>query len=312
MASSSWRNRLRTLGTYEERIADVEYKDVQSQKELVGAEGSLRNPRLSGLRELWARREVLLNLVLRDLEVKYKGSFIGIFWSLLSPFMMLVIYTIVFRYVIGIGVKNFPIFFMCGFLPWVFLSNSVVGAAPSVVNNPNLVRKVYMPRAIIPLSAMVACLVEFLMTLIILLLALPFFGHVPGTRALLLPVVVLLQAVFVGGLALLFSAGTVHFRDIKHLLDILLIVWFWLTPIVYPLDRVASLKLPSASFTGIVSVLIRYNPMSVFVSAYRALLLQNTLPTFTILGLMLFYTVCSALLGWALFSRSSARFAEVV
>ena len=264
------------------------------------------------LSELYTRREVLLNLVMRDLEVKYKGSLIGIFWSLLNPLMMLLIYTVVFRYVIGMNVRNFPIFFLCGFLPWVFLSNSVTMAAPCIVNNPNLVRKVYMPRAIIPLSAMVACLVEFAMTLVILLLALPFFGQAPGLSALLLPPVVLIQAVFVAGLALIFSASTVHFRDIKHLLDVLLIVWFWLTPIVYPLSKVESLDLPWPVLNSLVIGLINHNPMSVFVSVYRAVLLQNTLPPMATVVLMLIYAVGSAAIGWLLFTRSSARFAEAV
>ena len=151
-----------------------------------------------------------------------------------------------------------------------------------------------------------------MMTLVILLLALPFFGHAPGAWALLLPVAVFLQAVFVGGLALLFSASTVHFRDIKHLLDILLIVWFWLTPIVYPLDRVASLKLPSAALTIFVSGLIRYNPMSVFVTTYRVLLLENGFPPVSTVAFVLLYAFASAAIGWGLFSRSSGRFAEVV
>jgi len=272
----------------------------------------LQIPLFRGLKELYTRREVLLNLVMRDLEVKYKGSVIGIFWSLLNPVMMLLIYTVVFRYVIGMNVKNFPIFFMCGFLPWVFLSNSVTMAAPSVVNNPNLVRKVYMPRAIIPLSAMAACLVEFVMTLVILLLALPLFGHAPGLAAFLLPLIVIAQAVFVGGLALLFSASTVHFRDIKHLLDVLLIVWFWLTPIIYPLSKVQSLDLPWPLLNSIVAGLISYNPMSVFVSVYRAVLLQNSLPPATTIAMLLIYAFGAAAIGWILFSRSSARFAEVV
>ncbi|MBN1594228.1 MAG: ABC transporter permease [Candidatus Coatesbacteria bacterium] len=258
------------------------------------------------------RREILLNLVMRDLEVKYKGSLIGIFWSLLNPVMMLLIYTVVFRYVIGMNVRNFPIFFMCGFLPWIFLSNSVTMAAPSVVNNPNLVRKVYMPRAIIPLSAMVACLVEFLMTLVILLLALPFFGHAPGPKAFLLPLIVILQAVFVGGLALLFSASTVHFRDVKHLLDILLIVWFWLTPIVYPLSKVKSLDLPWSPLNRWVAGLINYNPMSVFISGYRSVLLDDPITFSATIPMMLIYAFGAALIGWVVFVRSSARFAEVV
>ena len=272
----------------------------------------LRFPTYRDLKELWVRREVLLNLVMRDLEVKYKGSVIGIFWSLLNPLMMLLIYTIVFRYVIGMNVKNFPVFFMCGFLPWIFLSNSVTMAAPSVINNPNLVRKVYMPKAIIPLSAMAACLVEFVMTLVILLLALPLFGRAPGHWAFLLPLVVLAQAIFVGGLALLFSASTVHFRDVKHLLDILLIVWFWLTPIVYPMSKVASLKLPWTPLGNVVVWLISYNPMSVFVCAYRAVLLQNAIPSGLTIALAVIYTFGSAAAGWLLFARSSARFAEVV
>jgi len=272
----------------------------------------LRIPLSRGLRELYTRREILLNLVMRDLEVKYKGSVIGIFWSLLNPILMLLIYTVVFRYVIGMNVKNFPIFFMCGFLPWIFLSNSVTMATPSVVNNPNLVRKVYMPRAIIPLSAMMACLVEFVMTLVILLLALPLFGHAPSLKALLLPLIVILQAVFVAGLALLFSASTVHFRDIKHLLDVLLIVWFWLTPIVYPLSKVESLDLPWPLLSRVVAGLINYNPMSVFVSAYRAILLQNALPSLTTIAMILIYAFGAAIIGWVIFARSSARFAEVV
>jgi len=268
--------------------------------------------RVGSIRELFSRRDVLFNLVMRDLEVKYKGSVIGIFWSLLNPLVMLVIYTIVFRFIVRIGVRDFPIFFMCGFLPWNFLCASVVSAAPSIINSPNLVRKVYMPRAIIPLSAMVACLVEFVLTVVLLMVALPFFGYGLGASSLMLPVVILLQAVMVGGLCLFFSASCVHFRDVKHLLEILLIVWFWLTPIVYPLDRVASMSFGSVWLSKALGGVIRFNPMSVFVGCYRSVLLKGAMPSGLDFALMFFLALAIGGVGWAVFSRASLRFAEVV
>lgn len=254
------------------------------------------------LKEIFKFKNLVYNLVSRDLKVKYKGSILGFFWSLLNPLIMLIVYTVAFKYIIRIRVENFPLFFLCGFLPWIFLSLSLSMAVSSIKDNANLVKKVYFPREILPLSIVLSNLVQFLLTFVILIPALLLFKIKLGFPLLFLPLIILFQLAFTLGLAFILAALNVFFSDVRHLLEIFLQIWFWLTPIIYPVSFVPE------RFQS----LYRLNPAVLFVESYRNSLLYNEgLSLLNLLSLFLLGIVF-LLLGQLIFSSYNRKFAEEI
>ena len=254
------------------------------------------------LKEILKFKNLVYNLVSRDLKVKYKGSILGFFWSLLNPLIMLIVYTVAFKYIIRIRVENFPLFFLCGFLPWTFLSLSLSMAVSSIKDNANLVKKVYFPREILPLSMVLSNLVQFLLTFVILIPALLLFNIKLGFPLLFLPFIILFQLAFTLGLSLMLAALNVFFSDVRHLLEIFLQIWFWLTPIIYPVSLVPE------RFQS----LYRLNPAVLFVESYRNSLLYNTGLSLSSLIILFLLGIIFFLLGQLIFSRYNRRFAEEI
>lgn len=260
--------------------------------------------------ELYQYRELLRNLVLRDLKVRYKNSVLGVLWSLLNPLLMTLVFTIVFTLMIPSDIPNYPVFFLCGFLPWSFLAASLGGATGSIVNNSNLIKKVYFPREILPLAEVFSNLVNFLLALVVLF-GMIFVTPVRLTAAvLMLPLIIFTQFMFVAGLALALSTANVFYRDTQHILQVVLQAWFFLTPIFYPITILPK----SAEILGLtVDIQLwarRLNPMASLVASYQDVLYYGQ-PT----GLDFFlrtFVSCLAVLvfGYFLFCRFSALFGE--
>ncbi len=262
-----------------------------------------------GLKDFLLYRELTRNLVIRDLKIKYKGSAIGFLWSLLNPLLMLIVYTFAFDYVLRIreigGVTNFPLFFMCAFLPWAFFSQSLSMSVSSLVDNANLIKKIYFPREILPISIVLSNLVNFLLTFFILFPALFFWKVQLSWVLVLLPATILLHTLFTIGLSLMLASLYVFFRDIKHLLEVFLTIWFWLTPIVYPMRLVEQLP-------PFFERLYLLNPMTVFTEIYRDLLLYGQMPNIQAMTKVVLFTIFSLSFGILVFSTHSPRLAENV
>jgi ABC-2 type transport system permease protein len=185
-------------------------------------------------REVWRYRELLANLVRKELKVKYKNSALGFVWSLLNPALYLVVFYVVFQLVLKAGIPNFAIFLLAGLLPWNLFSTSLGGACQSIVGNASLVGKVWFPREILPLAAVGAALVHFFLQASVLVAALVVFRYAPDPAYIpvaLLALVVLVVLAAALGIGL--SALNVPMRDTSHLLELALLAWFWVTPIVY-------------------------------------------------------------------------------
>ena len=220
-------------------------------------------------RDVWAYRELLGNLVRKELKVKYKNSALGFVWSLLNPLLYLVVFYVVFTYFLPAGVPKFPIFLLAGLLPWNLFSNGLGGGAGSIVGNSSLVNKVYFPREILPLSTVGANLVHFFLQAIVLLLALVVAqrGVDPGYVWLAVPALLVL-VLLASALAIFLSCINVYARDTQHLLELILLAWFWMTPIVYQWGLPAK-KLEEAGWS---SSLLLLNPMtSIVIALQRAL-----------------------------------------
>jgi ABC-2 type transport system permease protein len=188
------------------------------------------------------RFELLAELVRKDLMVKYKNSALGFVWSLANPLLYLAVFTLVFNVFLRGGVDNFAVLFMAGFLVWNFFNLSTLTATGAVVGNANLVRKVRFPRIVLPLSAVGFGGVHFLLQLAVLFAALTvLYRDAFGPQLALLPPALAVAVTFTVGMSLLASALNVRYRDVEHLLEIALLAWFWLTPIVYPVTVVRDL-----------------------------------------------------------------------
>ena len=185
------------------------------------------------------RLELLTELVRKDLKVKYKNSALGFIWSLANPLLYLAVFTLVFDKLLKNGIEAFPVLFMSGFLVWNFFNLATLSGTGSVVGNANLVRKVRFPRVVLPLSSVGFAGVHFVLQLGVLLIVLAlFYRDAFGPQLVLLVPALAVVLVFATAMALLASALNVRYRDVEHLLEVILLAWFWLTPIVYPVTYV--------------------------------------------------------------------------
>ncbi len=191
--------------------------------------------------DVWRYRELLGNLMRKELKVKYKNSVLGFVWSLLNPALYLVVFYFVFQIVLGAGIPYFAIFFLAGLLPWNLFSTALGAGTASIVGNPGLVGKVWFPREILPLASIGAALVHFGLQMLVLAAALVIFRYSPSPAflPLLVPAMITLL-VFLAALAVALSAINVYLRDTQHLLELVLLAWFWATPIVYEYQRLSS------------------------------------------------------------------------
>lgn len=254
------------------------------------------------LDEVIAYSELLGNLVARDLKTKYRGSFFGIFWSLLNPLLLMIVYTLVFSVIVRVNIHPYAVFLLTGLVPWNAFAQSLTSATTSVTDNAGIVRKIYFPLQMLPLSAILANSVNFGINIgLLLVLTAVFHAHFAFTM-LLVPILVLLQIAFTFGLGSMLAAGQVYFRDVQYFLSILLTAWFFLTPVVYSLDLVPHRLRP----------FLAINPMAWDVSSFQDVWFYGRFPNWpTLLGFAAI-SVLSLLVGIVLYGRLSQRFAEEV
>jgi ABC-2 type transport system permease protein len=193
------------------------------------------------IREIWRYRELLVAFSRTELKVKYKNSVLGFIWSMLNPALYLVVYWVVFDLILGSGIPDFPIFLLSGILVWNLFATSLGSATSAVVANAGLVRKVAFPREILPLASVGAALVHFFLQSVVLVLALLVFRYeVAWSYLPLLPVALFALLFFVSALGILLGSINVYLRDTAHFVELALIAWFFMTPIVYPYETVAA------------------------------------------------------------------------
>jgi ABC-2 type transport system permease protein len=273
------------------------------------------------LRELWAYREILLNLVRKELKVKYTASVLGAVWSILNPIVFLAVFSFVTR-VLQNQIPDFPVFLLSGLLAWNLFSAALLQGSRSVIDNANLVKKVAFPREILPLSAIGVALVDFVIQSAVLLLYILVSGHGLGAAALVLyPLSILTVLVFTVALVFWVSALNVRYRDVGHLLNLGLLVWFWMTPIVYQAGLVQS-YFTNRGTPGLWNLYL-LNPLTPIVLGFQRALYGSpvqddvqVLPNVSVawnagvLGIVLVASAALLFLTWRLFFRMSGDFAE--
>jgi lipopolysaccharide transport system permease protein len=254
---------------------------------------------ITSLRQLLRYRALVQSLVARELKARYRGSFLGYFWSFVNPLLLLSIYTFVFTVILPgareTGLEPYALFIFCGLLPWVWFSSALLDAANVFIANANLIRKVLFPAEVLPIVSVCAGMVHFALGLPILAGAFIYFG-VPVHLAdlLWLPVVVLVQLVLMIGLALLLSSLTVHFRDLKDLLANLLTIWFFATPILYPVTLAPERVRP----------LLDLNPFTHLAISYQEILfMPGPFTSQARLAAVALFALVAFVLGYAVFDR---------
>jgi ABC-2 type transport system permease protein len=279
--------------------------------------------RLSHARELLAYREILMNLVRKELKVKYAASVLGAVWSLLNPVVFLAVFTFVTT-VLRTNIPNYPVYLLAGLLPWNLFSVSLSNGAHSVIDNGNLVKKVYFPREVLPLAAIGVALVDFVLQSAVLLLFLVVIGYDFHPSALALyPLSFVTLLVFTIAISFWVSAVNVRYRDIQHLIGLGLLVWFWVTPIVYPGGLVQQ-ELASRSFLGM-ELWAPYllNPLAGVIFGFQRALYGTVAPAGEavlpdvsvawlagVIAAVLVVSLVVLWLTWRLFFRLSGDFAE--
>lgn len=257
------------------------------------------------------------NLTLRELRGKYKRSVLGWSWSLLNPLATMAIFTVVFAYFLKVkvppgnpsGLSVFALFLLCGLLPFNFLANGMSGSMGALIGNANLIKKVYFPREILVAANVASWAVSLLIELAVLLVALVIVGNFAIPWLPLVLVLVALQCLFVTGIGLALSVMNVYFRDVQHLIGIVVQLWFYATPIVYPITVVPQ----KANILG-VRVPLRFiydlNPMVRFVQCYRAALYDLRMPPASVLLYVTVMSFASLFVGFAVFAKLEPRLAE--
>lgn len=256
---------------------------------------------IKSIKELYDYREMICSLVQKELRGKYKGSVLGFLWSLLIPLFQLIIYTIVFSVFMRSDIEQFYIFLFVALIPWLFFNNCISGGATSIIQQKNLVEKIYFPRMVLPLAYAVSSFINMLLSFIIVFAAL-FISGVGVRLSVLwyLPVIMLIEFVMGIGGALLFSALTIYFRDLEYILGIVTMAWMYMTPILYPIDMVPEQIRP----------ILYYNPMTSVIIAFRDILYYQQAPDMVTLLYAVVWGIVMLVLGWLVFSKLQRNFAE--
>ncbi|RDU37551.1 ABC transporter permease [Neobacillus piezotolerans] len=245
-------------------------------------------------------RHMLFSMVQRELRSRYKGSFFGFLWTFINPLLQLIVYSTVFPYLLRVKQENYPMFLFIALLPWIFFTTSVQNATSSIVGNANLVTKIHFPRMILPLSAVSTNLMNYIYSLVIVVPALLLTGVQLTVNLLWFPLILFIEFIFAFGLALIFSALHVKFRDIEHIVGVLVFCWFYVTPIVFPMDI----------FPPELARLMGINPMVGVIQSFRNIFLYGIQPDFGALAYSLIVALIALFIGFFVFKKYEKTFAE--
>ena len=252
------------------------------------------------LKELYDYRELLKNNVKKEIRGKYKGSFLGILWSFVNPLLSSLVYAIVFPFILKTTQENYLTFLIIGIIPWNIFITTIMQGTSCILINAGIIKKVYFPREILPISVATSGLVNFLISLIVIFLFIIFSGIGFSWYILLLPFVILVQYLFSLGLIFFSSAINVYVRDAEYLINFILSMLFYATPIIYS----------SSLFPEKFQFILELNPMTQIITCYRDILLYKCPPHFKRLGVVFIVSLLLVWLGHKFFKKLEKGFAE--
>lgn len=251
--------------------------------------------------ELYKYRELLKNNVKKDIRGKYKGSFLGILWSFINPLLQVLVYAIVFPYIMKIKTENYLIFLICGIIPWTWFTTIISQGTTCITNNSNLIKKVYFPREILPISVVTSGLINFLISCVIILMFVMLSGIGISWHLIFLPFIVLIQ--YLISLAIIFLLGSVnvYIKDTEYIINFIMNMLFYVTPILYSVDL-----FKNTWFMWI----FRLNPLAHLINAYRDVFYVHRVPHLIQLSIILLISLLLLFIGYKIFKKLEKRFAE--
>ena len=255
------------------------------------------------LKELYAYREMIFSLVRRDLKGRYKGSVLGFFWTFLNPLLQLGVYTLVFSIIMKNGIEDYYLFLFVALVPWIFFSTSVSGGSTCIWDHQDMVKKIYFPREVLPISFVTSQFVNMLLSLVVVFGVILVSGKGVNCIALLyLPIIMSIEYMLSLSMAMIVSGLTVYLRDIQYLLNIIMMAWQFLSPVMYSVDQVPDSVMP----------IFMLNPMTPVITAYRDILYYQQIPKLSTLVHAVVMGVVLLFSGTYIFSKLQRRFAEVM
>ena len=264
-------------------------------------------PLLTDVREMFAEqyhfRELLYQMTMRDLRIRYKQTVMGFGWAVFMPIINTVVFSTIFTRVARIQTDvPYPIYAFSGLLAWNFFASSLRFSVNSLTGNTNLVTKIYFPREIFPFSAILVSLMDFLVASGVLAALMVYYGIGVTWTILFLPAVIIVQIAFTSGVALLLSMGNLFYRDVKYLFEVVITAWMFATSVLYPTHVVG----------GVFGTLLKLNPMTAIIDAYRAVILRGELPPAGPFGAAALASLLVLAVSWIVFHRGEYRFAESI
>lgn len=251
-------------------------------------------------KELYNYRELLKTNIKKEIRGKYKNSFLGVLWSFLNPLLQIAVYAIVFPLILQNKQPHYVVFLCVGLIPWTFFATAVTRSAFTMIENGNLLKKVYFPRGILPISIVTSEAVNFLISTIIIIAFVLGDGLSLSKYILLYPLVFIIQYILILGIAFIVSSVTVYFRDLQHLIGVALQLLFYGTPIVYSIDSIPE------NFVWILNL----NPMTYIINAYRDIFYNQVFPDIKGLLIILVVSIVICIVGYMIFNKLQKRFAE--
>ena len=258
---------------------------------------------MDNIKNVFAYRDMVVSLVKRDLRGRYKGSTLGFLWTLINPLFQLIIYTIVFSIVLRSNIEDYYLFLFVALVPWSFFSASVHAGAFCVWSQKGMINKIYFPGAVLPISHVLSQVVNLLLSFIVVFLALIVGGKELNFVALVtLPIIIVIEFIFALGITFVVSAVAVFFTDLMQILGILVMLWQFMTPVMYPIDDVPEHML----------IYFQINPMTSIITAYRDVLYYAKLPELGSLARAGGLSILLLLIGWVVFCELEKHFSEVL
>lgn len=252
-------------------------------------------------RDTYRYRELIWALALKELKIRYKRSFLGFLWALLNPLLQMIVLALVFSTVMRIPIPHYAVFLISVLLPWTFFSQSLSYAADSIVGNADLIKKVRVPKIVFPVAALTSNMINFLLSMISLVFIVLVLRHPFYVTWLYLPVPLLALTMITLGATFFFAALNVYFRDVSHILQILLQIWFYVTPIIYPIEMF-----------GKYQWLFKLNPLIFALNGFRMGVYAGHLPTPQSILMSFVCGLTALIIGYAIFRRNQDQFVYYV
>lgn len=251
-------------------------------------------------KDIWQHRSLIVELTKREVKLRYRGTWLGFLWSLLNPLIMTIVYTVVFSFIFRSSVEHFPVFLFCALLPWNWFGESISSGTDCFVGRPTFVRDAIFPTGILPITTLSVSMMNYIFALPVLLIAMIAFGIPIGWSLVTLPIIMAVQFLFSLGIILILGTFNVFFRDLRYIVQNLLMALFFLTPIFYDIRDVPAR----------VQLIFKLNPVEHIVNNYRNIFYYNTWPDWGDTGIVVAISLVLLVLGVWAFETHRENFAE--